>query len=237
VSFCLFIVCRDRARPAARITAGEHAQLDAVLRTVPRLARALVHTPAHAHDPFLDDGAPPQLALQLYFDALVDLEAAARSAGPLRALAGALLTLAGAAIEQEAMAARAYATQDRARPAAAGDPCCTYLVAYEGQADDPDAWLDAYLAHHPALMARLPGIREIEIYTRLDWVSGLPWPRARCMQRNKVVFDNAAALTAALESPVRQEMRAHFHALPTFTGRVTHFPMATRALAMQAKGR
>jgi hypothetical protein len=57
------------------------------------------------------------------------------------------------------------------------------------------------------------------------------------MQRNKVVFDNAAALTAALESPVRQEMRAHFHALPTFTGRVTHFPMATRALAMQAKGR
>jgi hypothetical protein len=233
MSFCLFIVCRDRAQPAARITADEHAQLAAILRTVPRLARALVHTPAHAHDPFLDDGAPPQLALQLYFDALIDLEAAASSAGPLQALArtGALPTLDGAAIEQQAMAARAYAAPDRARPGAAGDSCCTYLVAYEGQADDPDGWLDAYLAHHPALMRRLPGIREIEIYTRLDWVSGLPWPRAGCMQRNKVVFDSAQALSVALESSVRQEMRAHFHALPAFTGRVTHFPMTTHAIA------
>lgn len=231
MSFCLFIVCRDRARPEARIANDEHAQLAAILRTVPRLARGLVHTPAHAHDPFLDDGASPQLALQLYFDALVDLEAAAGSAGPLRALAGALPTLAGAAIEQQAMAARAYAAPSRARPGTADDPCCTYLVAYDGQADDPDAWLDAYLAHHPALMARLPGIREVEIYTRLDWVGGLPWPRAECMQRNKVVFDSATALTAALESPVRQEMRAHFDTLPTFAGRVTHFPMMTRSIA------
>lgn len=229
MSFCLFIVWRDRAQPEARITDDERAQLAAALRSVPRLARALVHTPAHAHDPFLDDGAPPQLVLQLYFDALADLESAADRAGPLQALAraGALPTLAGAAVEQQAMAAHAYAAPGRA---AAGDPCCTYLVAYEGQADDPDAWLDAYLEHHPVLMARLPGIREIEIYTRLDWLSGLPWPRAGCMQRNKVVFDDAQALTAALESPVREEMRAHFHALPAYTGRVTHFPMTTRAV-------
>jgi hypothetical protein len=47
------------------------------------------------------------------------------------------------------------------------------------------------------------------------------------MQRNKVVFDSPAALTAALNSPVRHEMRAAFARFPAFTGPITHFPMAT----------
>ena len=76
-------------------------------------------------------------------------------------------------------------------------------------------------------MARFPGIRQIEIYTCIDWCGGLPWPRVAHMQRNKVVFDNQAALTAALNSPVRHEMRAAFHRFPSFTGPITHFPMAT----------
>jgi hypothetical protein len=82
----------------------------------------------------------------------------------------------------------------------------------------------------PVPMARFPGIREIEIYTRIDWVSALPWRRADCMQRNKVVFDDAAALTAALNSPVRHEMRADYHKLPPFEGSVSHYPMATLTL-------
>ena len=43
-------------------------------------------------------------------------------------------------------------------------------------------------------MAEFPGIRELEVYTRLDWVSLLPWTRLNFMQRNKVVFDSADAL-------------------------------------------
>jgi hypothetical protein len=112
-------------------------------------------------------------------------------------------------------------------PDAAADASCTYLVAYEGEADDPNDWLSHYLDTHPRLMARLPGIREIEIYTRVDWCSGLPILRANCLQRNKVVFDSPTALAAALNSPVRQEMRAHFLTFPPFSGRVTHYPLAT----------
>ena len=232
MSFCLFIVFRDRAKPAARISAAEHACLTAVLRGVPGLARALVHTPAHAHDPLLDDGAPPQLALQLYFDELLDLEAAAASAGPLQALAApkALPTLAGAAVEHQVMAVRPYPVPEAARAADRGSPWCTYLVAYEGPAEDLHAWLDDYLTHHTPLMARLPGLRELEVCTCVDCVSHLPWARATCMQRNKVAFDSPAALTAALESPLRHEMRAHFRSLPRFSGGVTHFPMSTRAV-------
>ena len=50
------------------------------------------------------------------------------------------------------------------------------------------------------------------------------------MQRNKVVFDDAAALTAALNSPVRHEMRADFKNFPPFEGRNSHYPMATLSL-------
>lgn len=232
MSYCLFIVFHDRANPAARISGAEHARLTAVLGGVPGLARALIHTPAHAHDPLLDDGAPPQLALQLYFCELLDLEAAAARAGPLQALAApdALPTLAGAGVEQQVMAVRAFAVPEPALPAGLDHVWCTYLVAYEGPAEDLHAWLDDYLAHHTPLMARLPGIRELEVYTCVDCVSHLPWARATCMQRNKVAFDSPAALTAALESPLRHEMRAHFRSLPRFSGGVTHFPMSTRAV-------
>jgi hypothetical protein len=229
--FCLFVVFHDCADPAARLSDAEHARLDAVLRGVPGLVRALVHTPAHAHDPMLHDGPPPQLALQLYFDTLLALETAVGRDGTLQLLAGPATppTLAKATVTQQVMAVREYGVSDPLRRVGADEPWCTYLVAYDGPAEDAHAWHDDYLAHHPPLMARLPGVRELEVYTPVDCVSHLPWRRATCMQRNKVAFDSPAALTAALASPVRHEMRAHFKSLPRFAGGVTHFPMSTRA--------
>ena len=125
------------------------------------------------------------------------------------------------------MLVRRYPVPDPIFRTLPGDQPCTYLVAYEGAAEDLTAWLTHYIADHPPIMAKFPGIRQIEIYTCIDWCGGLPWPRVAHMQRNKVVFDNQAALTAALNSPVRHEMRAAFHRFPSFTGPITHFPMAT----------
>lgn len=192
-----------------------------VARGAPGLAGLLLHTPASASDPYLNDGAPPAVALELDFASIEALEAAVAPGGPLAALAGLL----PAGTTQQAMLARRYAVADAAGPAG-----CTYLVAYEGRAADEQAWLEYYLAHHPAIMARFPGIRAIEICTRIDWMGGIELPRARALQRNKVVFDDAAALTAALNSPVRHEMRADFAQFPPYAGPVTHFPMMTRKL-------
>ncbi len=49
------------------------------------------------------------------------------------------------------------------------------------------------------------------------------------MQRNKVVFAHAQALSAALLSPVIHEMRADFHRFPPFSGGNVHYPMSTHA--------
>jgi hypothetical protein len=49
------------------------------------------------------------------------------------------------------------------------------------------------------------------------------------MQRNKVVFADAKGLSAALRSPVINDMRADFHRFPPFSGGNVHHPMATHA--------
>jgi hypothetical protein len=79
-------------------------------------------------------------------------------------------------------------------------------------------------------MTQLPGLRELEVYTRLDWISALPFRRVNFFQRNKVAFDSEAALTSALHSPVRQKMREDYRAFPPFTGGNTHYAMMTRVV-------
>ncbi|MCC6609712.1 MAG: ethyl tert-butyl ether degradation protein EthD [Burkholderiales bacterium] len=192
----------------------ERLPIDDALLASTGMRKAHVYTPVRASDPLLDEAAPPPLVLQVYFDELTGLEAACR--GPFARLGGSVIA--------QAMAVRRYPVPVPA------DPKCTYLVAYDGPAEDERAWLAHYLAHHPPLMARLPGIRELEIYIRVDWVAPAAWRRATCMQRNKVAFDSAGALAAALSSPIRLEMRADFRSLPPFSGAVTHYPMATRVV-------
>lgn len=172
--------------------------------------RCLVHTPVDARDPFLDDGAPPALVVQAYFAGLPALE------GSLAVLEAIL----GVDMVCEAMAVRRFPVP---RPASGG---CSYLVAYSGPADDPQAWHAHYDAHHAPLMADLPGIRALEVYSPLPFsFAALGWKPERSLQRNKVVFDTPHALQAALQSPVRAKMRADFAAFPPYRGKVSHFPM------------
>ncbi len=218
----LFLAFRDPGNRTLRVDDGDRARFADIIATTPNLSRALIHTPVTAEDPYLNNQSPPALAAQLYFTDIEPLEAALARNGPLQALA-ALASLAGAAASQQAMLARSYPVPDAA--SRDGKKRCSYLVSYEGEAEDLNAWLDHYITQHPPIMARFPGIREIEVCTRIDWRSFLPWPRSGSMLRNKVVFDDAAALSAALASPVRHEMREDYKSLPPFTGPVLHDPM------------
>ena len=203
-----------------------------MLRAAPRLRKALVHTSGDAVDPYVKDHAPPSVVLQLYYDDLSDLESALSRNGHLAVLMSPdeFPCLASADVAQQAMMVRAFPVPEPAFQNARGTPHCTYLVSYEGEAEDINAWLDHYLDRHTKHMACFPGIRELEVYTRIDWVSSLSWPRQNFMQRNKVVFDSLDALTQALHSPVRHEMRADYNAFPPFTGPNRHYAMATRVV-------
>jgi uncharacterized protein (TIGR02118 family) len=200
-------------------------RLDDILGRTPGLAKALIYTPSSTSDPYLNDGAPPTLGLQLDFSHIADLEAACARGGHLQALTS---IMPGADVAQQAMLTRRFPVHDA--QFRSPEPHCTYLVAYEGEAEDANVWLAYYIAHHPPIMARFPGIREIEISTRIDWCGFLPFRRVNYLQRNKVVFDSPEALTAALNSPVRHEMRADFKNFPPYSGANTHFPMLTRSV-------
>ena len=212
----------------APVDAATAERVGAVLAATPGLDEALVHTAASTHDPYLHDGAPPALAVQAYFSDIAAMEAALGKDGHLQRLANLLRGAKGAT--QQAMLARDFPVPDATFRTPEGALPCTYLVAYEGAAEDLNLWLDYYIRSHPPIMAQFPGIRRIEICTRIDWIGFLPFTRVEHMQRNKVVFDDQDALTAALNSPVRHEMRDDFKHFPAFTGPNTHYPMHTRTV-------
>lgn len=218
--------------PEARVDGADRSRLVEAIAATPGLGHALIYEPAIATDPLLDGAAPPPLVLELRFPELVDLEAALASSGPLQGLAapGALSSLSGCEVSQQAMLTRSFPIPGAAFEVPAGTPRFSYLVSYEGNAEDLNTWLRHYLAKHVPMMAHFPDIRQIEVCTRLDWCGQLPWPRVDYMLRNKVVFDSAEALTAALHSPVRHEMRKDYHAFPRFSGRVSHYPMSMVAI-------
>lgn len=230
MSFAL-VLFHEAAKGAPRaVPPDEIAAVRAVLARTPKLEEALVFTPASATDLYVDDGAAPPLGLQLHFARLEELEAAAGRDGALQGLAGVLPSLAGARANAQAFWRREYPVDDPQLRTAPGAQPCSYVVHYPGPAADLNAWLDHYMTGHPPLFRRFPGIRAIEILTRVDWVSFLPHARADHMQRNRVMFDSPAALTAALQSPVRHELRADFHSFPPFEGGNAHFPMSTEVL-------
>ncbi len=203
------------------------------LPQVQGLRKVLLHQPGRVDDPFLshEPEPPAEYVLQFYFDELFSLEAAcARQAGLSGLLSGLEASLGPVqAKSQQAMVVRAVPVAGQAPDAGGGadSAVCTYLVAYYGSGQDHDQWLSDYMASHVPLMGRMPGVRQVEIYTRLDWLSGLDLPKGSAIQRNKVVFDSVAGLQAALQSPIRAEMRADYLSLPQIGQTNTHEAMRT----------
>jgi uncharacterized protein (TIGR02118 family) len=186
---------------------------------------------AQARDPYLNDGAGPLLMLMLDFTSR-DALAAAVAGGAITAAGGALapdIAATGAAFER-----RFYPVGVDAAPAPLQAPF-SYVVRYHRPADDEVAFVQNYLATHPAIEAKLPGIRSIICYIPLGEMHGDALeeglPPADYMIGNEVVFDNVGAFNAAMASPVRDELRADYRAFPRFTGVNTHYPMIRRRLA------
>lgn len=221
-----FATFQKTPEPTCRLSEDDTERLSTLISATPGLTTGLVYTPWPVDGLRYDDGPSPQLQLQLYFKDIEALEAAIGKSGHLQRLAdpAMLPSLAKAKVTEQAMLVRAFPVPNKPK---AGQPFCTYLVHYPGPADDLNLWLRHYIDDHTPVMRRFPGIRGVEVSTRLDWCSALPWERVHHMQRNKVVFDDADALKSALASPIMDEMRADLGQFPAFSGGNAHFPMRT----------
>ncbi len=226
---------------ALRGAPGRGAELQKWLETgardryasLPGLACLDVYTPAdgQARDPYLNDGVGPLMMLMVDFASRDALTAA---------VAGGAITAAGRALAPDiagtgaAFERRFYPVGTDAAPAPLRAPF-SYVVRYHRPADDEAAFVQNYLATHPAIEAKLPGIRSIICYVPLGEMHGdglaRGLPSADYMIGNEVVFDDVGAFNAAMSSPVRDELRAHYRAFPRFTGMNTHYPMVRRRLA------
>lgn len=212
---------------AARIDAEDFERIVALVSKTPALARARFYRPEQAKDYYTNDGPSPIFAMQLDFETLDELEATIAKDGYLQQVArGDWTSLRGCAVEQQVMTRRPFPVLDPEARIAPGALPCQFLVHYPGRAADFGAWINYYLEHHPQIMKYFEGVREIEIFTRVDWLDAMPWTRVHYMQRNKLMFDSSAAITAAMNSPVRHQMRADFERFPPFEGENVHHPMS-----------
>ncbi|MCA1475429.1 hypothetical protein I6F37_10385 [Bradyrhizobium sp. NBAIM08] len=220
-----------------RVRPDEVASVAELVGSIPDMTEALLFTPLEqsVDHPYKADGTGPAFALQLRFPDLFACEAAMDRGGVLASLAtGAGLSgLTGLDVAHQVMLTRPFPVDVAEHPAGTTTPC-SYLVHYPGPAEDMNAWNLHYLKHHPSIMRTFPNVRQIEIYTRIDWVDRLPSRRVEHMQRNKLVFDSPQALAHALGSDVIKHMRADFVKFPPFAGGNKHFPMLTRVVAARS---
>jgi hypothetical protein len=200
-----------------------HGEAAIAWRTLPRLIShdLYVGVADGAKDPLVDDGPGPLLIAMFAFaqaEALARAMAGAAFASPLSRLP------AGVRAAGEAMECRHYPVPGATAPAPLSAPF-SYVVRYHRPADDEAAFIANYVATHPPTLARLPGIRNVMCYFPLDLPNPAGLARAGYMLGNEVVLDDVAAFNRAMASPVRQELRAHYHAFPPFSGANTHYPM------------
>jgi len=179
-------------------------------------------------DPFNHDTDAPRLIALLDFDGEDALRQAMRSA-PLAAVVDALP--AGLAATVTALERTTYPVDGN--PAADLEAPVSYVVRYHRPADDEVLFTRNYVASHPPTQAKLPGIRSVMCYFPRPDLNPGKWPSLDYLIGNEVVFDTVADFNVAMQSPVRQELRAHYRDFPLFSGANTHFLMRRTRLAQR----
>jgi len=200
-----------------------HARATRAWAALPGLAAHDIYTAVDegAKDPLVDDGPGPLLIAILGFADASDLLQAIGSAAFLPSLAE---LPPGTHATGEAMECRSYPVDGEEKPSPLRAPF-SYVVRYHRPAEDETAFIANYIATHPPNLARLPGIRNVMCYFPLRTPNPAGLPHADYMLGNEVVFDSVEDFNRAMASPVRHELRAHYHAFPPFSGRNTHYPM------------
>jgi hypothetical protein len=177
------------------------------------------------HDPFNNDGPGPLLMAMLQFSTKENLQAGLADRRFEQSVAGIPVAATGTSFER-----RFFPVADAPNPG----PLCapfSYVVRYHHPAENVAEFVSHYVADHPPILGKLPQIRSVLCYLPVDIGVASVLAPADYMIGNEVAFDSPDAFNAAMASPVRHELRAHFKSFPPFTGKNTHYPMIRRQLA------
>ena len=193
---------------------------------------AYVMATSRTRDPFAAVEVGPLLLAMLHFNTAEHMSQAIAAPAFAQSLDG---LPQGVAVTGTPFERRLFPVGGEAAPGPLTAPF-SYVVRYHRPAEDEAEFVSHYIAGHPPLLARLPGIRSVLCYLPLDALATPALPTANVMIGNEVAFDSPEAFNVAMASPLRAEMRAHFHSFPKFTGRNTHYPMMRRRLHQSAQG-
>jgi hypothetical protein len=184
-------------------------------------------TDERGRDPFNRDTDAPLLIALLDFES-EDALRRAMSSAPLAEVVQSIPQ--GLAITVTALERAAYPVDDDPEGPDTEAPV-SYVVRYHRPADDEDLFRRNYVASHPPTQAKLPGIRSVMCYFPRPDLNPAQWPSLDYLIGNEVVFDTVADFNAAMQSPVRHELRAHYRDFPSFSGANTHFLMRRTRIA------
>ena len=200
----------------------------ATLRDLPKARAIETYVPEESKDPYLNDGPGPVLMVQVDFDDIGDVERAI-SGGAFRSEIAdtSKIPVPGISLTHDALEMRWWAVGGDDGPHPRTAPV-SYVVRYYPPAEDEQAFIDFYVSHHPQILAKLPKIRNVLCYLRLDWKDSAGIERADTMIGNEVVFDSLQDLNDSLKDDVRHELRDDYKQFPPFGGNVTHFAMTRR---------
>lgn len=222
ISYAYEVALRGDAEHAERLSAWFLGGPSQALTRLPGLTSLDRYLPVGgpSRDPYNHDGAGPLMLLMLNF---LSPEALGAAGSAIEATFRALpdeVAATGAAFKRIL-----YPVGEGGAPAPLEAPF-SYVVRYHRPADDEARFVHNYLATHPHTQAKLPAIRSILCYVPVD---GIPLSGRLAdpdyMVGNEVVFDDPEAFGAAMASPAREELRAHYREFPRFTGANTHYPM------------
>ena len=187
---------------------------------LPKLAALDLYAPVvgGAHDPFNDDGPGPLFIAMLAFPSRDALAAAlGQSRADLEPRRPARQASPGPAPPSSGISIRSAA-----RPRRSTAPF-SYVVRYHKPAEDEAAFIRNYVDTHPPTLATLPGIRSVMCYFPQPLAAQGLAP-ADYIIGNEVAFDSVAAFNAAMQSPVRQELRRAFPRISAVLGAQHAFP-------------
>lgn len=215
------LACTGAANRAGEAHAWSEAATGA-WKALPGLAALDIYRPIEgsAHDPFNDDGPGPLFIAMLAFPMREALERAIATPAFTASLGG---RPGGLAFTGSSFERHFYPVAGETQPSPLTAPF-SYVVRYHKPAQNEAAFIRNYVDTHPPTLATLPGIRAVMCYFPLPAHASGVAP-ADYMIGNEVAFDDVAAFNAAMQSPVRQELRSHFREFPPFSGRNTHFAM------------